>query len=254
MRTLLPFIICLPLVLQGQVTLDVPLRFLQGGEGDVQGLADPATTSSLITVGFATNGGPHWAAAQMMNDTIHLTISPTPEILRNGTLFRFIAPENLAGNLVLSPAAGIAIPLIRADGLPITKGHLRQGIVCEVVLVYERFILTAPAPYGCPPGTARMNERLCIDVGEVTGLSFFEAGDHCARAGGRLCAWDEYYIACHLLGAQLTGLFNDWEWIDDTANHNHTVAQAGLNTCTNQRTTNTLPSNYGSTRCCYLAP
>lgn len=254
MRTLLAILLCFPLLVQGQVVLDVPVRFAPSTPHPIQGLAAPEANSALITVGHSTNGQPHWAEAVANNDTIVLGMAVQPGQFRNGMLLRFIAPSALWGDLVLSVTGTGAAALVRSDGLPIVKGHVRQGVVCEAIYMEERFVLTAPAPRGCPPGTAQINERLCIDIGELPGLSFFEAGDHCARAGGRLCAWDEYYVACSTLGATLTGLLNGWEWVDDTANHNHTVAQAGNSSCTDQRTTNTLPQNYGTTRCCYLAP
>ncbi len=241
--------------LHGQVALDVPLHFT-GPEQHrgVDGLAPPTTPTSLLNVGFATSGAAHWVQATMANDTLELTVPLASPVLTTGTLLRFATPAALMEHVWVRPGAYAPVPLLSADGQPVDLRRLRAGAVCEVVFMAGQAYLTAPAIVGCPIGSVPVSDRLCIDITDGPMEDFYDAVDHCTRAGGRLCAWDEYYIACTRVGDQLIDLFDNWEWIDDTANHTHTVAQAGRNTCISVRSTNINPNQQGRRRCCYTIP
>jgi len=251
MRIRMAILFCysMPLV-QAQVHLSSSLRMIgDSAQRQVEGLGSPLDVSAAVTVEGAVLGGAHWAAAILTADTLLLSLSPTESVLRDGVVIRFKSPADLSGPLFIRHDQLTALPVVRADGLDPVPGQLIADGVAEVILAVDRYVLTGTVSAGCPPGSLSFNDRACMDINEVAGLNMYEASEHCALRGGRLCTWDEYYAGCTLLGGALIGRFNNWEWIDDTANHTHTGVQAGRNTCMSQRSTQPLLPV--STRCCY---
>lgn len=243
-----------PSCLLAQITVDRPIR-LVGNDMDrgIDGLAPPTGESSMITIGTAALGIPHWADAGSFNsDTLPLTTAVEASAYREGMFLRFMAGSDHSGAIFLRLNAAEPTPLLRSDGLHPRKGQLRSGAICEVVLNDGVFILLAPDLVGCPVHTLAVNDRLCVDSMDVPGLNFHQAQQHCARVGGRLCSWDEYIGACQILQSQLSGMFNGWEWIDDTSDHSQTADRAGSSSCTSQSSIG--PFTLGDTRCCYRIP
>ncbi|MCW5898863.1 MAG: hypothetical protein KIT10_06300 [Flavobacteriales bacterium] len=236
--------------LQAQVAVDVPLRFTGGGsDRSIDTLAAPVGQTSAITVMHAATGASNWGTATLQGQVLQLTTTPSGGPLREGLLLRFLAPANAHGILSINLDGAGAIPLRRPDGLWPAKGQIVQGAVVEVVYENEGFVLLAPVSTGCPPGTVQVTGGFCIDTSDAPGFNFYTATEYCARTGGRLCKWDEYYAACMMVQGQLSGLFNGWEWIDDTSDHSQTADQCGNNTCESQRSTG--PMTNSQVRCCY---
>ncbi|MEO8590188.1 MAG: hypothetical protein ABI432_12515 [Flavobacteriales bacterium] len=254
MKHLLLFTTCLcASTVSAQVVMDKPVQFT--GPDDVrtvQGMDAPTEATSLISVGTWVNGEANWALATYVGTTIQLTTPPaTPA--QPGSLLRFTAPGTFFGVVLIQLDGASAQPLVRPDGLPPVLGQVITGMVNEVLFLGDRFVLMNSASRGCPPATLQVNERFCIDINQGPLLGMYESVDRCALRGGKLCRWDEYYHACTVLGTQLQGMFNDWEWIDDTANHTHLACQAGRTTCMSQRTASAL-TELTSTHCCYQLP
>ena len=238
--------------LSAQALLDVPI-VLSGADGQrrVDGLVQPTSSNSLITLEGAVQGAWQWGTAQAAAGAITLTLAPPITAYRDGLLVRFLAPTNLDGALTLNVDGMGALPLLRPDGLNPVRGQVRQGTLCEAMQAGGRFILMSAAERGCPPGSLFVNDRYCIDSLSTNNQIFYTAVSFCANRGGKLCTWDEYHAACAFLGAQLGGMYNQWEWIDDTSNHTQTVDQAGRTTCQSQRSAGNPPVTTGDTRCCY---
>jgi hypothetical protein len=235
--------------LAAQVVVDTSIE-LTGPDGErrIDGLAAPLEGSAAITVGTALLGSGHWANATVLDDTLQLTPTPAIEAMGNGLLLRFLVPAPLAGALFIEVEGFDPLPLRRPDGLAPLPGQLQDGVVAEIILHDGDFILTAPASRGCPSGWLAVHEGLCIEEEDSPGLNFHEAALHCAERGGRLCSWDEYHVACTLLQGQLLGLFDGWEWIDDTSNHTQTGDQVGNVDCFTQRSAG--PLTPFQARCC----
>jgi hypothetical protein len=235
--------------LAAQVVVDTPIELTgPAGERRIDGLAAPQDGSAAITVGTALLGSGHWATSAVLDDTLLLSPTPPIEAMGNGLLLRFLAPAPLSGALFIQVEGFVPLPLHRPDGLHPLPGQLQDGAVAEIILVDGQFVLTAPASRGCPPGWLAVHEGLCIEEQDSQGLNFHEAATHCADRGGRLCSWDEYHVACTLLQGQLLGLFDGWEWIDDTSNHTQTGDQVGDVDCFNQRSAG--PLSPFQARCC----
>lgn len=240
------------MTLSGQVVIDVPLEFTgPAQERRIDGLASPTEGGSLITLASAAQGSWQWGDATAVGLALSLSLSPEPTEYIDGLLVRFQVPADLLGALTMNVNGLGPIPILRPDGLLPVAGQMRAGTVCELVYGEGIFVLLSAAERGCPPGSLQVNERYCIDSTSTGNQAYPAAMSRCANRGGRLCTWDEYHAACALLGSQLVGMFNQWEWIDDTSNHTQTVDQAGRTTCQSQRSAGNPLVAAGETRCCY---
>lgn len=240
-------------VLQAQVVLDRPIHFIGPDSArTVQDVAPPTGPGSLLSVGTWVSGSALWASATIQGTTLQLTTEPATTS-QTGSILRFLSPASISGELLVQVEGSQPLPLTRPDGLPPIAGQLITNMVAEIIHADDRFVLMSSAKKGCHQNTLQVNARYCIDIFPSTPLGMYEAADRCAVRGGKLCTWDEYYYACHALGTQLQGMYNDWEWIDDTANHTHLAVQAGRNTCMSQQTASSLVTPTSS-RCCFPSP
>ncbi|HRF81541.1 MAG TPA: hypothetical protein PL070_15805 [Flavobacteriales bacterium] len=236
-----------------QVELDRPLQF-NGTDADrsITGLAAPLAQDAAITVEASLIGTTTWAEATSTGMAINLQPTAPLTSYRDGLLLRFIAPANVHGATAVLSCTGLpSLPIQRPDGLPPALGQIREGVLTEVIQAGERWILTNRMETGCPSGTIAIGDRLCIEAADVGNLFYYPAADRCNALGGRLCKWDEFYLACTQYASQMTGLHDAWEWIDDTTNHFHTMVQVGATTCTSQRWANPQSVTLGHSRCCF---
>ncbi|MFZ1330572.1 MAG: hypothetical protein WAR83_00175 [Flavobacteriales bacterium] len=235
-----------------QVGIDVPLHFTgPNGQRGIDGIASPTSTDHLITVGFAVSGMAHWCDATLNVDTFELSLDPISDQLANGTMLRFISGQDVSGPVFVQINDMTAMPLLRGDGVDPVAGQIEAGAICEMVLNEGVFILTAPSRRGCPAHSVQLNAQVCVDSTVQNTTLYYEAIDHCASKGGRLCTWQEFYLACTHTEPPLGDVLLNWEWVDDTANHTHTLGQAGGTSCMGQRSVPTLDIVPGATRCCY---
>jgi hypothetical protein len=234
----------------GQITVDVPL-IMTGDDADrvVVGVAPPATENAGLSVEAAALGLAHWATAVLVEDTIVLELDPPGTTVDQGLLVRFVMPGPSNGALFVRLANNPPRAVLNGDGLPAFGSELPANSIAELVATTEVWQLQGTGISTCPSGTLPIHASTCIDIFPRTGLTFYQGAVDCAQRGGRLCSWDEYIAACIRQGTALTGLFDDWEWMNATANHTHTVGQAGRTTCTSQRSAG--PNLTGATRCCY---
>lgn len=243
--------ICLCPVVYGQVEVDRAIRVSgTSAQRGVLGLSTPTEGSSAITVEVASSGIVHWATAQLQTDTIILLPQPA-STYRQGLLLRFLPTMDNVGDVWIRLPGLPAYRLVRHDGASLPYSMLRDGRVAEVLFTGTNWILLSASSSTCPIGSVAVNGRLCMDVDAIPGLRFYEALDVCGSRGGKLCTWDEYVAGCILLENQLNGLFDEWEWIDDTSNHTHTANQVARFTCQGQRSANVITTMVGDTRCCY---
>lgn len=245
-------VLCISGALYGQVTLDVGIRFTGADSAArITGLATPITGTSAISVSVFASGFAHWATANMQGAVLQLTIAPAVDVLNQGLLLRTLVPADNTGPLSVSLAGQSTLPLLRTTGEPLPPSALRSGAVAELLFSGDAWLLLNPSTTTCPTGTLHTSGHVCMDSTSIQGLRFYQAVEHCAARGGKLCSWDEYATGCALLQSQLSGLFNEWEWIDDASNHTHSANQAGRFTCQSQRSANALTLITGDTRCCF---
>ena len=244
--------ISLASVLSAQIEVTGPIRFMgDAGQRGATGLGEPVSDDAAITLSVATSGQLHWANSALVGDTLELEAHPPITAYRNGQLLRSVSTSSNAGATWLRADGLAAAPLLRTDGLPLTPGSVRTGSMYEVIFANGNWILVIAPKDACPPGSLPLGTYACMDQEAVAALGYYAAMDHCSNRGGKLCTWDEYFLGCTLLGPQLAGLFDEWEWVDDSANHTHTANQVGRFTCMSQRSTNGIPIFSGDVRCCY---
>ena len=252
MRTILILSLSICTAVHGQVEFDAPIRATgPDGERGIIGLADPVSGTAGITVNVASSGQLHWATATAQTDTLTLDVIPAVDAYREGLLLRFNAVGSDQVKGWLRVGALPSLPVIRNDGQPIDPAPLGLGSVAEILYHEETWILLNANYSSCPSGSVAVNDRLCIEAVAFPGLKIYQSIERCGNRGGKLCTWDEYVAACTLIGPQLSGLFDEWEWIDDTSNHTHTADQVGRYTCQSQRAANAITLIVGDTRCCY---
>ncbi|HQW87319.1 MAG TPA: hypothetical protein PLH93_09050 [Flavobacteriales bacterium] len=246
---------CGGLTMPAQVLLDAPLNFtaVDSSLRQVDGLAQPLDETDLITLSTARAGGVHWASAGGTANAITLAARPPVTAYRQGLRLRFI-PTVTAGPSPTLNVDGLGpVPVRGPEFTPPPTGSIVPGRLAEVIWTDSVFRLNPRPVDGCPVGFLQVHDGLCMQQAEGANVSIFTALRQCADRGARLCTWDEYLYACTVLGGQLTGVFNDWEWIDDTSDHTHTSNQAGRYYCAQQRAVNAVddPAAYARARCCY---
>lgn len=252
-KILLSLILFYTVAAHAQVELDAPIR-MTGPEGEraIVGLGLPAGPDAAVTVEAALIGTTSWATASV--NGMAITLQPTTPLTayRDGAVLRFLAPTQVHGPSTLACTGLPFAPLRRPDGLPPARGQIVQGAVVEVVRAGDAWILTNLPEHGCPPGTVAISERACIERADQGNTLWYPAADRCTNLGGRLCTWDEYYVACTRYASELTGLHDAWEWIDDSSNHANSAVQVGLNNCTAERWANPNNVTMGHSRCCFV--
>ena len=236
-----------------QVSVSVPVE-LSGPAGtrQVTGLATPGAGDAALSVEGAILGKAHWATATFSNGRFVVSAPFSNTGVQQGMLLRFSSPATAQGALQVV-FAGDTLPLRRPDGSTPVRGQLRPGAVVEIVRGAQAWVLMGPAVEGCPHTSLPINDRICVETTTSTAPTpYMNAVEFCEVRGGRLCTWDEWYTACTQLGSQLNGLFTNWEWLDDTGNHDHHGIQVGLGDCFNHRSLAISSSGGPSVgRCCY---
>lgn len=250
--SLTPLLILVLVTVHGQVTVDVPLSLTGPSEQRfVSGVAVPNDPSAAITVEASLLGTAHWAEASVNGSVITLLPAAPLTSYHDGLLLRFLAPAAVHGPSSLACTGLPALAIVRPDGMEPARGQIRQSAVMEVVLAGGRWILLNAPQRGCPTGTVAIGDALCMEAADAPNSFFYAAADRCAARGGRLCGWDEFYVACTQHAAEMTGLLDAWEWIDDSSNHANSAVQVGLGSCNTQRWANPQNVTYGHSRCCF---
>ena len=238
--------------LHGQMLIDGPVLFTgPADQRGVDGLAPPTTSDAAISVQASLVGTTTWAVATANGMDLELQPNAPLDAHRDGQLLRFVAPSPIFGQSSLACTGLPPAPLVRPDGLEPVRGQIRTGMIIEVVRSGERWILMNAPERDCPPGTVAINDRICIEQAIGPETYFYDAVERCDNRGGRLCDWNEFYLACMEQGSQLTGLLTAWEWVDDSSNHSHSAVQVGSGACTAQRSAHPQVLNLGRSRCCY---
>lgn len=257
MRPIALSLLCWPvaLLLQAQVHVDKPLVLTAPAaeQRQVEGLAPAAGDDALIDLAGARQGRYHWGTASGTSSAIALSLDPPCTAYSTGLHVRFLPVKVSSGPVTLNVNGLGPKRLYRSDGIPPTAGLLEPGRMADVIYADTAFFLTMRAPKGCPDGYLQANSEFCFQRNDTTSMSVFSATRWCTERGAQLCTWDQYIHACQALQTQLEGLFDDWEWIDDTADHTHTGVQAGRWACRSERSwgAQESPNNYAQVRCCY---
>ena len=236
-----------------QVHVDRPIQFTSTDsvQRQIQGLATATEEDGAITLAGDRSGPLQLALVNGTANALTLTLSPAPVAYTDGLLLRFIPAFPNSGAVTLDVNGLGPRGLLRPDLLPITLAELSPGALVEAQYADSVFILLRRAESGCPPGYLPVNERFCVQQAEVDNVTYFDAVRYCTDRGAKLCTWEEYYNACMMWQGTLTGTFDDWEWVDGTADHTHTALQCGRWMCHSERSCTADEVQFHSLRCCY---
>jgi len=252
-RTLLPccLIAC---AAHAQVRVDKPvvLTAADPAQRTVEGLAPAQDAQGLITLDGARSGRYHWGQASGTGMAIQLALTPPADAYANGMELRFLPVAPGLGPVTVNVDGLGARRIYRSDGLPVSAGLLVPGTVTTLVYADTAFFLSGRAPSACPDGFLPVNGQYCIQRNDTVNVSYFTATRWCNDRGARLCSYGEYIHACTERQAEMEGMFNDWEWIDDTSDHTHTADMAGRWVCHSISGLGMVENdnNYARVRCC----
>ncbi len=238
-----------------QVHVDKPvvLTATDPAERTVEGLAPAVAADNLIDLDGARSGRYHWAQASGTGMSINLTLDPPMTAYTTGAELRFMPVAQGYGPVQVN-VDGLGVRgIYRSDGLPVSMGQLAPGAITSITYADTAFFISDRDRQGCPSGFLPVNGQYCIQRNDTLNLSIFNATKWCNDRGARLCSWGEYIHACLENQSQMEGMFNDWEWVDDTADHSHTGVQAGRYQCRSERSWGALEdsNNYAPVRCCF---
>lgn len=238
---------------KAQVVLDKPLVLTGATASDrrIDGLAPANELDNLVTVGAAQDGSLVTAVSAGTANAVVLTLQPATPQYGNGLRVRWTPLAQNTAPVTLQVDGLAAVPLRDPTGLELGLGALRAGILVEAQFADSVFILLASAPSGCPEGFVQVNGQFCMMQAEGPLVNWFDAAAYCAERGASLCTWDEYLFTCQTAQGQLTDLFDNWEWIDDTSDHTHSADQIGRWSCKSMFNISASLTEMGATRCCY---
>ncbi|MBK7553517.1 MAG: hypothetical protein IPI55_02655 [Flavobacteriales bacterium] len=249
----LPAVFALAGISNAQVVLDKPLVLSGTDPSDrrIDGLAPASELDNLVTVGAAQDGSLVTALAGGAANAVTLTLQPATLQYSNGLRVRWTPLAQNTGPVTVQVDGLAAVPLRDPSGLEVGLGALRAGVPVEAQFADSVFIFLGSAPSGCPEGFVQVNGQFCMMQAEGPVVNWFDAAAYCSERGASLCTWDEYLFTCQTAQGQLTDLFDNWEWIDDTSDHTHSADQIGRWSCKSMFNISASLTDLGATRCCY---
>lgn len=238
---------------QLHVSGDLDLSRASNGSQTISGLAQPDSSHSLTPLQSSASGWAHWyQVSNQQADTIRLVgdvAMPTPQ---NGLMIRFQAASDAYPGLYVGYQNSPSYRLLDSEKNELTQGRFRSGQIIQAQWQDSAFFLSNAPTSGCPSGYLNVNGSFCIQQDDNASVDWFQANAACETQGASLCTFADYIHACRAVGTQMNGLFNNWEWIDDTSDHTHTADQAGRWNCFSNRSRGATNVDFANYRCCYL--
>jgi len=178
--------------------------------------------------------------------------SPNDVVVKSDDSIWFTDPTTNTGAVVLNINNLGNVPVRTPDTLNLMAGYIKAGQIVNVMYHGSYFQVIGRTDPGCPNGFVSANSRYCIESAERTGTVLVNAIDICYGINARLCTWNEWYYACQKTSLGLSSMTNNWEFIDDTSDHSHTVTVVGYQNCATSTGLGTVgvttPYRY---RCCF---
>lgn len=243
---------CVALHAQVRVDRPVELNAADPALRTVEGLAPAENVTGMIDANGAQSGRYHWGQATGTGMVIQLSLTPAANAYANGMEVRFLPIAAGYGSVTVNVNGLGARRIYRSDGLPVSIGQLTPGTLATMVYADTAFFISGRATQACPEGYLPVNGQYCIQRNDTANFSIFNATRWCNDRGARLCTWGEYIHACNVQQSAMEGMFDDWEWVDDTSDHTHSSVQVGRWVCHSQRNFGAVEdgNNNGRVRCC----
>ena len=235
-----------------QVVVDRPVQFTGAADSlrQITNLGTPTDSADAVSAQVFRSGELTFATA-MGKDTLAVTTAPSITRYAAGMRLNVKVSESNTGPVYITANGLPLVPLVQADLSPVPADYLVAGEIISVIFNGSSFQVISKDRSKCPSGFVEPNSNYCIEINERALSSYENAAQTCMSINARLCTWGEWYFACQKTGLGITNMTNNWEWLDDTANHSNTVVQTGDLTCTAQRSI-TIPSTLTfKYRCCF---
>lgn len=212
-------------------------------ERKVSGLNQPTQSDDAVNLSFFISGKVHFCNAMTLNsDTMQLSIYPDIDTLVPGTLITFISSISNDSSTFLKFDNGSVIELTKKGIQKLDSADIIPGMVVSAVYDGNKFQCISDLAKNCPIGFIKATEEYCIQQFESDSAYFWKAIQLCGDMNARVCNWGEWYYACEnasTLG--LTGMLNNFEWVDGGGNSlgwtvpptSNTGLMSGSGTCIN---------------------
>lgn len=240
-------------VTQAQVQIDRSMQLTGTNSSDrqVSDLGDPVNATSAIRAEDVKYGRYNFAQCTGI-DTLILSFDGMVDTLIDGDLFFFvpsaISTKDVYVKCNFFPAP---FPLMLNGRDTATRGNLIAGKITGAIYSGGKAYLITPTSRTCPTGFIKVNDNYCIEKTERAATNFFGAASDCFGLQTELCTWAEWHFACvNAASLTITGMTNNYEWLDDAANASLQVKIVGNSNCTANGTAWANTGNY-TFRCCY---
>ncbi|MEZ4739553.1 MAG: hypothetical protein R2818_09435 [Flavobacteriales bacterium] len=248
-------VLCSAAELSAQVSVDGPILLTGTTNEDRQVTGLPSSTGPdhVLTAGVVQGGAAEYAAA--VNGTSwNIDLPAFGTSPSAGTHLIVRAPAPSAGPIQLQLNGSGPYPVLR--GLqPMNGTELTEGRLLSLVFDGSAFqVLNGKADQrrDCPTNMVDVNGQFCMELTERGSTDFFTAALNCSAQDRRMCSWSEFHVAClRATELALTGMTNNWEWTNNTANEDNSVRVVGSGSCIsagNGISVGSVPRTY---RCCY---
>lgn len=239
--------------LKAQVTIDKYLKLTDtiNQNRQIRGIGDPSDSSDAVNQKTFQFGTLLYGSATG-TDTISVNLNPPVNSYTTGMLFSFKATNNNTGPVMLKINNLNEVPVQTPDTENLFANYIRAGQMVTLIYRNNSFQVAGRTDPGCPAGFVEANDKYCIETKERTGTTYANAVSICDNLNARLCNWSEWYYACQKTSLGLVNKINNWEYIDDTSDHAHTVTVVGYQGCNQSMGLGTIglatPYSY---RCCF---
>lgn len=251
------FVICLlriiyPLSTYSQIYIDNQIKMIGSSSSDrtIENLSRPADSLDIVNIYSFRSGSTVYGTA-IGNDSLTVSIVPFIGSYKDGMTINFKTTSSNSGSVSLRINNLAYFPLV-LNSKSLSPGILKAAQVVSAVFLNNNFHIISRTDPNCPTGFIEANSRYCIESDERQGTSFSNAVNICYNLNARLCNWGEWYYACQKTSLGLSNMTNNWEYLDDTSDHTHTVTVAGYPDCAKTMGLGTigLTSPY-TFRCCF---
>lgn len=215
----------------------------------ITGIGTPTDSLELLNAEEAQKGALIYGTASGINDLILNTPVPFNKYFEGMTISLKCLNANTDSVSININALG-QVPIKLPGGLKLKADDIKAGQIVFVKYTGFFFQIINREDLTCPNGFVDVNDNYCIDINERAPKNFVNAMSDCQSVNAKLCTWGQWYYACQKAALGLVNMINNFEMVDDTSNHSHTVVAVGNTSCTVE-TANGGPASAIYYRCCF---
>lgn len=201
--------------------LDVPVRLILNApvesERHVSGLAAPTSRDAGVSLGSSRELSTTWAIGTGTS-IISADLIPAPPLYSVGMTVTILPTSANEANAQLDLNGLGDAPIRTMDGLLLDSAVIQPDVPVRFVFDGQSFLLLSEATIPCKSGYTAVSVDLCIENQSNDTATFFEAAEHCAAKGSRLCRYGEWIGACRRI-FDFMNTVPEMEWVDSAGNN-----------------------------------